>query len=78
MPRNHFDYNYAAFPETLELAGKSHPSPHPGPDMPPSLLTAHEGFSKTKKIQNTLFEAKWPQEEIRANITEPDKEYSSS
>lgn len=46
--------------------------------MPPSFLTAHVGFSKTKKIQNTLFEAKWPEEEIHANITEPDKENSSS
>lgn len=46
--------------------------------MPPSLLTAHVGFSRTKEIQNTLFEAKWPQEEIPANRTEPDKEYSAS
>lgn len=76
LPRNSSYHNYA-FPETLELAGKSHPSPHPGPCTPPSLLTAPVGFSKTEKIQNTLFEAKWPQEEIHANITKSDKEYSS-
>lgn len=50
--------------------------PTPGPCMPPSSLTAPVGFSKTDKIQNTLFQAKWPQEDFHANRTESDKEYS--
>lgn len=66
-------------PTTIMLLSQklwSLPSPHPGPCIPPFLLTAPAGFSKTEKIQNTLFEAKWPQEKIRAHITESDKEYS--
>lgn len=76
LPGNSSYHNYA-FPETLELAGQSQPSPHPGLCVPPSLLIAPVGFSKTEKIQNTLFEAKWPQEEIHANITKSDKECNS-
>lgn len=76
LPRNSSCHNYA-FPETLELAGQSRPSPHPELCVPPSLLIAPVGFSKTEKIQNTLSEAKWPQEEIHANITKSDKECNS-
>lgn len=35
------------------------------------------GVFQDRKDSKHTFEAKWPQDEIRANITESDKEYSS-
>lgn len=72
LPRDCSYHNYAASQKLWSWRARAIPAT-PGPYMPPPLLTAPVGFSKTEKIQNTLCEAKWPQEEIRANITESDR-----